>query len=141
MASKDPSNIDKHIGYKLKLRRVDSGMSQEALGEKVGLSFQQIQKYEKGANRISASRLFELTRILEVDISYFFEVYETSGYYLRMEDSAFIPKFLDFVSSNEGMSLNQAFTRIKSRRTRRAMIDMAKSSRGKNTHRLSCLQK
>ena len=61
MASKDPSNIDKHIGYKLKLRRVDAGMSQEALGEKVGLSFQQIQKYEKGANRISASRLFELT--------------------------------------------------------------------------------
>ena len=65
MASKDPSNIDKHIDYKLKLRLFDSGMSQEALGVKVGLSFQQIQKYEKGANRISASRLFELTRILE----------------------------------------------------------------------------
>ena len=113
MASKDPSNIDKHIGYKLKLRRVDAGMSQEALGEKVGLSFQQIQKYEKGANRISASRLFELTRILEVDISYFFEGFETSGPYLRMEDSAPIPKFIDFVSSNEGMSLNRAFTRIK----------------------------
>ena len=105
-------------------------MSQEALGEKVGLSFQQIQKYEKGANRISASRLFELTRILEVEISYFFEGYETSGSYLRMEDSAPIPKFLDFVSSNEGMSLNRAFTRIKSRRTRRAMIDMAKSLAG-----------
>ena len=130
MASKDPSNIDKHIGYKLKLRRVDSGMSQEALGEKVGLSFQQIQKYEKGANRISASRLFELTRILEVDISYFFEGYETSGSYLRMEDSAPIPKFLDFVSSNEGMSLNRAFTRIKSRWTRCAMIDLAKSLAG-----------
>ena len=77
MASKDPSNIDKNIDYKLKLKRVDSGMSQEALGENVGLSSQQIQKYEKGANRISASRLFELTRILEVDISYFFEGYET----------------------------------------------------------------
>ena len=130
MASKDPSNIDKHIGYKLKLRRVDSGMSQEALGEKVGLSFQQIQKYEKGANRISASRLFELTRILEVDISYFFERYETSSSYLRMECSAPIPKLLDFVSSNEGKSLNRAFTRIKSRQTRRAMIDMAKSLAG-----------
>ena len=130
MASKDPSNIDKHIGYKLKLRRVDAGMSQEALGERVGLSFQQIQKYEKGANRISASRLFELTRILEVDISYFFEGFETSGPYLRMEDSAPIPQFLDFVSSNEGMSLNRAFTRIKSRRTRRALIDMAKSLAG-----------
>ena len=52
MASKDPSNVDKHIGYKLKLRHVDSGMRQEALGEKFGLSFQQIQKYEKGARRI-----------------------------------------------------------------------------------------
>ena len=130
MASKDPSNIDKHIVYKLKLRRVDAGISQEALGEKVGLSFQQIQKYEKGANRISASRLFELTRILEVDISYFFEGFETSGPYLRMEDSAPIPKFIDFVSSNEGMSLYRAFTRIKSRRTRRALIDMAKSLAG-----------
>ena len=84
MASKDPSNIDKHIGYKLKLRRVDFGMSQEALDEKVGLSFQQIQKYEKGANRISVSRLFELTRILEVDISCFFQSYETSGSYHKM---------------------------------------------------------
>ena len=77
MASKDPSNIDKHIDYKLKLRLFYSGMSQEALGVKVGLSFQQIQKYEKGVNRISASRLFELTRILEVDIYYFFEGYQT----------------------------------------------------------------
>ncbi|EJW21011.1 hypothetical protein IMCC14465_08070 [alpha proteobacterium IMCC14465] len=130
MASKDPSNIDKHIGYKIKLRRVDAGMSQEALGEKVSLSFQQIQKYEKGANRISASRLFELARILEVEISYFFEGFETSSSYMRMEDSAPIPKFLNFVSSNEGMSLNRAFTRIKSRRTRRALIDMAKSLAG-----------
>lgn len=130
VASKDPSNIDKHIGYKLKLRRVDAGMSQEALGEKVSLSFQQIQKYEKGANRISASRLFELARILEVEISYFFEGFETSSSYMRMEDSAPIPKFLNFVSSNEGMSLNRAFTRIKSRRTRRALIDMAKSLAG-----------
>ena len=130
MASKDPSNIDKHIGYKLKLRRVDAGMSQEALGEKVSLSFQQIQKYEKGANRISASRLFELARILEVEISYFFEGFETSSSYMRMEDSAPIPKFLNFVSSNEGMSLSRAFTRIKSRRTRRALIDMAKSLAG-----------
>lgn len=130
MASKDPSNIDKHIGYKLKLRRDDAGMSQEALGEKVSLSFQQIQKYEKGANRISASRLFELARILEVEISYFFEGFETSSSYMRMEDSAPIPKFLNFVSSNEGMSLNRAFTRIKSRRTRRALIDMAKSLAG-----------
>ena len=130
MASKDPSNIDKHIDYKLKLRLVDSGMSQEALGEKVGLSFQQIQKYEKGANWISASRLFELTRILEVDIYYFFEGYQTSGSYLRMEDSTPIPKSRDFVSSNESMSLYRAFTRIKSRRTRRALIDMAKSLAG-----------
>ena len=130
MASKDPSNIDKHIDYKLKLRLVDSGMSQEALGEKVGLSFQQIQKYEKGANQISASRLFELTRILEVDIYYFFEGYQTFGSYLRMEDSAPIPKSRCFFSSNESMSLYRAFTRIKSRLTRRALIDMAKSLAG-----------
>ena len=130
MASKDPSNIDKHIDYKLKLRLVDSGMSQEALGEKVGLSFQQIQKYEKGANRISASLFFKLTRILEVEISYISGVYQTTGYYLRMEDSAFITKFRDFVRSNKDKALYQAFTRIISRLTRRVMIDMAKSFAG-----------
>ena len=80
-------------------------MSQQALGEKVGLSFQQIQKYEKGENRISASLFFKLTRILEVEISYISEVYQTTGYSLRMEDSAFITKFRDFVRSNK----NKAF--------------------------------
>ncbi len=94
MASKDPSNIDKHVGYKLKLRRVYSGMRQETLGEKVGLFFSQIQKYEKCVSRISASRLLEFTRILEVDISYFFEGYQTSFSYLRMGGSAPIPNFL-----------------------------------------------
>jgi|GEM_PF-4026618 len=69
-------------------------MRQETLGEKVGLFFSQIQKYEKCVSRISASRLFELTRILEVDTSYFFEGYQTSVSYLRMAGSSPIPNFL-----------------------------------------------
>ena len=85
MASKDPSNIDKHIGYKLKLRRVDAGMSQEALGEKVGLSFQQIQKYEKGTNGVSSIRLLQLSNYLKVPINYFFE--DFSEYLVNLDKS------------------------------------------------------
>lgn len=69
----DPRPVDIHVGARVRLRRTLMGLSQEKLGEAVGLTFQQIQKYERGANRIGASRLFELTRILDVPISFFFE--------------------------------------------------------------------
>ena len=65
--------VDIHVGGRVRLRRMLLGMSQEKLGESLGLTFQQIQKYEKGANRIGASRLFELARILGVNVQYFFE--------------------------------------------------------------------
>ena len=65
--------IDIHVGNRVRLRRTLLGLSQEKLGDEVGLTFQQIQKYERGANRIGASRLFQFSRILDVSISYFFE--------------------------------------------------------------------
>jgi transcriptional regulator with XRE-family HTH domain len=72
MASK-PNPIDVHVGKRLRLRRTLLGMSQERLGELLGLTFQQVQKYERGANRIGSSRLFELGRILDVPVSFFFD--------------------------------------------------------------------
>lgn len=69
----NPHPIDIHVGARLRLRRVLLGLSQADLGERVGLTFQQIQKYERGANRIGASRLYELTQILDVPVSFFFD--------------------------------------------------------------------
>lgn len=68
-----PNPIDVHVGARMRLRRTLLGLSQEKLGELIGLTFQQVQKYERGANRVSCSRLFDLSRALEVPISYFFE--------------------------------------------------------------------
>ncbi len=68
-----PNPVDVHVGARLRLRRTLLGMSQTVLGEAIGLTFQQVQKYERGANRISASRLFDLSRLLDVPIQYFFD--------------------------------------------------------------------
>ena len=68
-----PSPIDIYVGSRIRLRRTLLGMSQERLGDALGLTFQQVQKYERGVNRVGASRLFEISRVLEVPISYFFD--------------------------------------------------------------------
>jgi len=68
-----PSPIDVHVGARIRLRRTLMGLSQERLGELLGLTFQQVQKYERGANRVGASRLYDLSRVLDVPISFFFD--------------------------------------------------------------------
>ncbi len=68
-----PSPIDVHVGSRIRLRRTLLGMSQERLGDQLGLTFQQVQKYERGVNRVGASRLFDLARVLDVPISFFFD--------------------------------------------------------------------
>ncbi len=68
-----PNPVDVHVGSRVRLRRTLLGMSQENLGNAIGLTFQQVQKYERGANRIGSSRLFDLTRVLDVPLAYFFE--------------------------------------------------------------------
>jgi transcriptional regulator with XRE-family HTH domain len=73
MTKKSPNPIDKHVGSRVRMRRMMISMSQEKLGEKLGITFQQIQKYEKGTNRIGASRLQQISQILQVPVSFFFE--------------------------------------------------------------------
>ena len=73
MTKKAPNLTDKHVGARVRLRRLMLGMSQEKLGDALGVTFQQLQKYEKGANRISASRLQHMSQILQVPVSFFFE--------------------------------------------------------------------
>ena len=120
MANKRKSNpIDIHVGARVRLRRMMLGMSQEKLGDGLGISFQQVQKYEKGTNRVSASRLQQMARILSVPIPFFFEnapgesAEQPTSTERISNDYAF-----EFLSSAEGLQLNRAFVRIKDSKLR-----------------------
>ena len=103
------------------------GMSQEALGEKLSLTFQQIQKYEKGTNRVSASRLYELAQVLDVPVQFFFDGAgndEEAGMQEALAEDPHLSPFLDFVSSGQGIQLNSAFLQIDDRKMRRDVLAM-----------------
>jgi transcriptional regulator with XRE-family HTH domain len=133
MAKKTPNLIDRHVGSRLRMRRVLMGMSQEKLGDHLGVTFQQVQKYEKGMNRIGASRLQNASRALEVPVEFFFrdapqfEANEPSTNSSGAADSNFVA---DFLSSNEGVELNQAFVRIKDRKLRRRIVELVRAAAG-----------
>ncbi len=132
MARKEPNPIDVHVGSRVRLRRLLVGMSQEKLGEQLGLTFQQVQKYEKGTNRIGASRLYEVSRILNVPVQYFYEEMADNDAHLVGGEQAFAegdsaPFVMDFVSSSEGLQLNRAFVEIRDPAVRRGIVDMLKA--------------
>ena len=128
MSLKKTTSIDYHIGQRLRLQRINLGMSQEALGERVSLTFQQIQKYEKGVNRISASRLFEFSMVLNVGIEYFYEGLKPKRKKpTGMEESMNLRDFMDFVSSHEGVALNRNFVRIRNKKLRQSIIEMTRA--------------
>lgn len=127
---KQPNPIDIHVGGRVRLRRMMQSMSQEKLGESLGITFQQIQKYEKGTNRIGASRLQNIASVLQVPVSFFFEdapgVSTESGF-AESRPAAFVT---DFLSSSEGLQLNKAFLRIKDAKVRRRLVDLIQSIAG-----------
>lgn len=130
LVRKPPNTIDIHVGSRVRLRRMMIGMSQEKLGEKLGLTFQQVQKYEKGTNRIGASRLHHMAEILGVPVQFFFE--DMPGRQAGAAEHGFAepettPYVLDFVSSAEGLQLNRAFTRIGNPVVRRRLLELIKS--------------
>ena len=100
-------------------------MSQEKLGEQLGITFQQVQKYEKGANRIGASRLQAISQVLEVPISYFFP--QEPAFVGGMGESAQSDYISDFMMSSEGIELNRAFAQIKDPKLRRKVIDLVRT--------------
>jgi transcriptional regulator with XRE-family HTH domain len=100
------------------------GMSQERLGELLGLTFQQVQKYEKGVNRIGAGRLFEVARILGVPIDYFYEGASTQ--IAGPSENEASPPVMEFVSSGEGLQLSLAFMKIKDPKLRKRVLDLVK---------------
>jgi len=128
---KAPSPIDKHVGSRVRMRRIMLAMSQEKLGAALGLTFQQVQKYEKGTNRIGASRLQQISQILQVPVVFFFEdlpnalaPYDSSGSALS------VAQIDDFVSDSEGLRLIGAFMRIDNAALRRRIVMLVQEITG-----------
>ena len=120
---KQANPIDAQVGNRVRIRRMLIGMSQERLGDLLGLTFQQVQKYEKGVNRIGAGRLFEIARILGVPIEFFYDGVAAATDSLA--EAA--PPVMEFVSSGEGLQLSLAFMKIKDPKVRKRVLDLVKS--------------
>lgn len=129
MAKKSPNPTDKYVGSRVRMRRLMLGMSQEKLGERLGLTFQQVQKYEKGTNRIGASRLQQIAQILQVPVSFFFEgaPHSPGGGMSEAPSPAYVA---DFLATSDGLSLTKAFMRIKSNKLRRRIVDLVEQIAG-----------
>jgi transcriptional regulator with XRE-family HTH domain len=133
MPSKPPNPVDRHVGSRVRMRRIMLGMSQEKLGEGLGLTFQQIQKYEKGTNRIGASRIQQISEILQVPVSFLFEGSPGSSAGAERFDGAPSPAYVaDFLATTEGLALIRAFTRVPDIKLRRAIVDMVELIGGRD---------
>jgi transcriptional regulator with XRE-family HTH domain len=123
-----PNPVDRHVGLRIRMRRKELGISQERLAESIGLTFQQVQKYERAANRVSASKLWEMSRALSTNISYFYEglgdTIETPGSNLPRESMQ------DFLLTPEGIELAAVFPKIAKGRVRRKILDLVRAMAG-----------
>ena len=129
-STKKPNPVDIHVGSRVRLQRVLIGMSQQKLGKLLGLTFQQVQKYEKGINRIGASRLFELAQIFSVPVQFFFDELQISGGTASMpgfsEDSS-ETNYVEFLNTREGIELNRAFQKISDPKVRRNVVELVRA--------------
>jgi transcriptional regulator with XRE-family HTH domain len=125
-SEKTPNPVDLYVGGRIRMRRRGLGISQERLAEDLGLTFQQVQKYERGANRVSASKLYEIARSLKAPVEYFFEGLNdptsASAY-----DAAPDASVHEFLMTNEGLELAAVFPKIRKSRLRRRILDMVRT--------------
>jgi transcriptional regulator with XRE-family HTH domain len=125
MSTKAPNPVDKYVGSRVRMRRIMLGMSQEKLGEALGLTFQQIQKYEKGTNRVGASRIQQISEILQVPVSFLFEGGPSGTANADGFGEGTSPAYVsDFLATSEGLALTRAFTRITDAKLRRSIVDL-----------------
>ena len=128
MAKKIPNPIDKHVGSRVKMRRLMLGMSQEKLGDALSLTFQQVQKYEKGTNRMGSSRLQQISNILKVPVTFFFE--DVPGQ-PKFDSKAPSPVYVsDFLATSDGLALTKAFMQIEDAKLRRHIVNLVKEIAG-----------
>lgn len=125
-APRAASSVDVHVGTRIRLRRKSIKMSQEQLGDQLGITFQQIQKYERGTNRVGASRLWGISKVLDVPVQYFYDglpdgVDEEGGAPSQP------PAIYEFINSSDGVALATAVTQIKNRAVRKQILELARS--------------
>ena len=131
MIKKAPNPIDKHVGSRVRMRRMMLGMSQEKLGDALSLTFQQVQKYEKGSNRIGASRLQQISLILQVPVSFFFEgAPPPPGKETGFENAPSPAYVTDFLATSDGLTLVKAFMRIPNSKLRRRIVELVEEMAG-----------
>jgi transcriptional regulator with XRE-family HTH domain len=130
--SKSPTPTDKHVGKRVRMRRMMLSMSQTSLASALGLTFQQVQKYEKGANRIGASRLQQIANTLQVPISFFFEGPLRPNAGGGGRQTAALDYVSDFLATTDGLALTKAFMRIKDARLRRSIVKLVEDIVGEN---------
>ncbi|WP_280523739.1 helix-turn-helix domain-containing protein [Rhizobium sullae] len=124
---KQPNAIDVEVGQRIRMHRLARGMSQSALAEKVNVTFQQVQKYEKGSNRVGASRLQGIADCLNVPVSFFFEAIPGAPETAKSGLVNGIDDLTGFVSTAEGLALNRAFLAVKNARIRQKIVSLVKS--------------
>jgi transcriptional regulator with XRE-family HTH domain len=128
MAKKIPNPIDKHVGSRVRMRRMMLGMSQSTLADGLDLTFQQVQKYEKGTNRMGSSRLQQIANIMQVPVTFFFEGAPSQS---RAKGDAPSPAYVsDFLASSDGLALTKAFMQIKDAKLRRCIVSVVKEIAG-----------
>ncbi|MEX0752763.1 MAG: helix-turn-helix domain-containing protein [Xanthobacteraceae bacterium] len=133
MTKKSPNPTDKHVGSRVRMRRMMLGMSQEKLGDALDLTFQQVQKYEKGTNRIGASRLQQIAHSLQVPVSFFFEgAPDPPGGSGGMSEAPSPAYVSDFLATSDGLALTKAFMRIKDPKLRRRIVDLVAQISGED---------
>jgi transcriptional regulator with XRE-family HTH domain len=125
---KSPDPTDKHVGTRVRMRRLMLGVSQTKLADALGLTFQQVQKYKKGVNRISASKLQQISSFLQVPIPFFFEGLPRPSSKSAKKGDALLPSdVFQFVATSDGLSLARSFTYIESPQLRRSIVSLVES--------------
>jgi transcriptional regulator with XRE-family HTH domain len=123
----EASPIDRHVGARIRMRRKILGVSQEKLADSLGLTFQQVQKYEKGANRVSASKLYEIAAALQTQVAYFFEGLADPSTEIDAKAKGAEQFVHDFLMTPEGLELAGIFPRITRPAVRRRILDLVRS--------------
>jgi len=129
MSKRSPHKVDTHVGARLRMRRLMLRMSQTKLAEALGLTFQQIQKYEKGTNRIGAGRLQEIADIMEVPISFFFDGTSRSAH----QKEAMPDHVTKLMTTREGLALSRAFAAIEDKKLRQRIVDLIEQITANNS--------
>jgi transcriptional regulator with XRE-family HTH domain len=122
--TRGPTSIDVHVGARLRVRRAQLDMSQSELGDSLGVTFQQVQKYERGTNRVGASRLFNMSRVMDVPVTYFYDGLDDQG---QVADRKSSDQLYDFIASPDGLALADAFAKITDQDVRRRVIELLRS--------------